>query len=71
MDKRIGFGGLVAELDSRAHDISGGGRGVDKVQREVTIPEAITIADLANRMSERGAAVVKYLFQQGVCLRTF
>jgi translation initiation factor IF-2 len=44
---------------------SGGGRGGDKKQREVTIPEAITIADLANRMSERGAAVVKYLFQQG------
>jgi translation initiation factor IF-2 len=43
----------------------GGGRSGDKVQREVTIPEAITIADLANRMSERGAAVVKYLFQQG------
>ena len=43
----------------------GGGRSSDKVQREVTIPEAITIADLANRMSERGAAVVKYLMQQG------
>ena len=43
----------------------GGGRGGDKVQREVTIPEAITIADLANRMSERSAAVVKYLMQQG------
>ena len=43
----------------------GGGRSGDKVQREVTIPEAITIADLANRMSERGAAVVKYLMQQG------
>jgi len=43
----------------------GAGRGGDKVQREVTIPEAITIADLANRMSERGAAVVKYLMQQG------
>jgi len=44
---------------------SGGGRGGDKVQREVTIPEALTIADLANRMSERAAAVVKYLMQQG------
>ena len=43
----------------------GGGRSSDKVQREVTIPEAITIADLANRMSERAAAVVKYLMQQG------
>ena len=44
----------------------GGGRSSDKVQREVTVPEAITIADLANRMSERGAAVVKYLMQQGM-----
>jgi translation initiation factor IF-2 len=43
----------------------GGSGGGDKVQREVTIPEAITIADLARRMSERGAAVVKYLMQQG------
>ncbi len=44
----------------------GGGRSSDKVQREVIVPEAITIADLANRMSERGAAVVKYLMQQGM-----
>ena len=44
----------------------GGGRSSDKVQREVTVPEAISIADLANRMSERGAAVVKYLMQQGM-----
>ncbi len=44
----------------------GGGRSADKVQREVTVPEAISIADLANRMSERGAAVVKYLMQQGM-----
>jgi len=43
----------------------GGGSSGEKVQREVVIPEALTIADLANRMSERGAAVVKYLMQQG------
>jgi translation initiation factor IF-2 len=43
----------------------GGGRGADKVQREVVIPEAISIADLANRMSERGGAVVKYLMNAG------
>ncbi len=46
----------------------GGGRGPDKVQREVTIPETLTIADLANRMSERGNAVVKYLQNQGESL---
>lgn len=43
----------------------GGSGGREKVQREVTIPEAITIGDLANRMAERGADVVKYLMQQG------
>jgi translation initiation factor IF-2 len=43
----------------------GAGRGGDKVQREVVIPETLTIADLANRMSERGNAVIKYLQTQG------
>ncbi len=37
----------------------------EKVYREVVIPEAITVADLANRMTERTADVVKYLMQQG------
>jgi len=43
----------------------GGGGNQDKVTREVTIPEAITVSDLANRMSERAADVVKYLMKQG------
>ncbi len=43
----------------------GGSSGKEKVYREVTIPEAITVADLARRMSERTADVVKYLMQQG------
>ncbi|MGA8969086.1 MAG: translation initiation factor IF-2, partial [Pseudolabrys sp.] len=33
--------------------------------REVTIPEAITIQDLANRMSERGVDVIRLLMKQG------
>jgi translation initiation factor IF-2 len=44
---------------------SGGSSSGDKVYREVIVPEAITVADLANRMSERAADVVKYLMQQG------
>jgi translation initiation factor IF-2 len=32
-----------------------------KLAREVTIPEAITVAELANRMSERGVTVIKML----------
>lgn len=44
---------------------AGGSGSREKVQREVVVPETITIADLANRMAERGADVVKYLMQQG------
>ena len=36
------------------------------VVREVEIPESITVADLAARMSVKAAAVVKELFKQGV-----
>jgi translation initiation factor IF-2 len=41
----------------------------EKVRREVTLPETITVADLANRMSERLADVVKYMMQQGELVR--
>ncbi len=34
-----------------------------KVVREVVVPETITVADLANRMAERGAEVVKALMK--------
>lgn len=43
----------------------GGASSKDKVYREVTIPEDITVADLANRMSERTNDIVKYLMKQG------
>jgi len=43
----------------------GGGGDRDKVQREVVIPEAITVSELSNRMAERARDVVKYLMQQG------
>lgn len=39
---------------------------VVKVTRDVTIPEAITVQDLANRMAERGADVIKTLMKLGV-----
>lgn len=37
----------------------------EKIARDVVIPETITIAELANRMSERSVDVVKLLMQQG------
>jgi len=43
----------------------GGSNAKEKVYRDVVVPEAITVSDLARRMSERTADVVKYLMQQG------
>ncbi len=37
-----------------------------KVTRDVTIPEVITVQELANRMAERGADVIKTLMKLGV-----
>ncbi|RXG92431.1 translation initiation factor IF-2 [Bradyrhizobium sp. C-145] len=37
----------------------------EKLVREVTIPEAITIQELANRMSERAVDVIRMLMKQG------
>ena len=38
----------------------------EKVIREVTVPEAITVQELANRMAERVADVIKALMKSGV-----
>ena len=43
----------------------GGGSVREKVSREVTIPEVISIQELANRMSERAVDVIKFLMKQG------
>jgi translation initiation factor IF-2 len=37
----------------------------EKIAREVTVPETITIQELANRMAERGVDVIRILMQQG------
>ncbi len=36
------------------------------IQRDVNIPEAITVRELANRMAEQSSNVIKYLFGMGV-----
>ncbi|MEC9179006.1 MAG: translation initiation factor IF-2, partial [Pseudomonadota bacterium] len=38
----------------------------EKVARTITVPESITIQELANRMAERAVDVIKLLMQQGV-----
>lgn len=51
------------EKDKRAHQ--SGGPSVKQV-RDVQVPEAITVQELANRMAERGADLVKALFKMGM-----
>jgi translation initiation factor IF-2 len=41
-------------------------KGTEKVIRDVILPEAITVQELANRMAERGADVIKTLMRMGV-----
>ncbi|MFN3075458.1 MAG: translation initiation factor IF-2 [Alphaproteobacteria bacterium] len=41
-------------------------KSLEKVVREVIIPETITVQELANRMAERGANVIKVLMRMGV-----
>jgi translation initiation factor IF-2 len=45
---------------------AGGGADREKVVREVQLPEAITVGELANRMAERVADVVKALMRNGI-----
>ncbi|NIJ42176.1 translation initiation factor IF-2 [Parvibaculum indicum] len=40
-----------------------------KVLREVTVPETITIQELANRMAERAVDVIKILMKQGMMVK--
>lgn len=42
----------------------------DKVYREVIIPEAISVGDLANKMSERATDVIKELMKLGIMATT-
>ncbi|MDQ3483190.1 MAG: translation initiation factor IF-2, partial [Pseudomonadota bacterium] len=50
------------EKEKRAHQQSGPAQ---KMVRDVVVPEAITVQELANRMAERGADLVKALFKMG------
>ncbi len=55
------------ERERRQGDPNDQGR--EKVSIEVTLPETITLQDLAQRMNERVADVVKFMMQQGEMMR--
>ena len=51
------------EKEKRSHQSAGPSA---KQVRDVVVPDAITVADLANRMAERGTDLVKSLFKMGM-----
>jgi translation initiation factor IF-2 len=53
------------EKEKRAH-FAGQHQPREKQVRDVIVPEAITVQELANRMAEKGADLVKALFKMGV-----
>ncbi len=53
------------EKERRAH-FSGQHQPREKQVRDVVVPEAITVQELANRMAEKGADLVKALFNMGM-----
>jgi translation initiation factor IF-2 len=52
------------EKEKRSHTASSGPR--EKQVREVTVPESITVTELANRMAEKTGDLIKALFKMGV-----
>ena len=53
-------------LEKERRKASGDDGSSTKVYREVVIPEVITVQELANRMAERGADVIKTLMKMGM-----
>ncbi len=55
------------EKERRAH-YAGGAKPREKQSRDVIVPESITVQELANRMAEKGADLVKSLFKMGTAV---
>ena len=56
------------EKERRAKMLGGGGER-ERIVREVTIPETITVQELANRMAVRVADIIKFMMRQGQMLK--
>lgn len=59
----------VRRARERERERRTGSEQTEKVSIEVTLPETITLQDLAGRMNERVAAVVKFMMGQGEMMR--
>lgn len=54
----------------RERRVSGDSSDAEKVSREIQLPETITLQELAGRMKERVADVVKFMMQEGEMMRS-
>lgn len=59
----------VRRARERERERRSGGESLEKVSVEVILPETITLQDLAGRMNERVADVVKFMMSQGELMR--
>ena len=78
---RLTLGNALSGQEERTHSVAAFRRRMqrmsghrddgpkEKIAREVTIPENITIQELANRMSERGVDVIRLLMKQGQMMK--
>jgi translation initiation factor IF-2 len=56
------------EKERRAKMLGGGGER-ERIVREVTIPESITVQELSNRMAVRVADIIKFMMRQGQMMK--
>ena len=54
------------EKESKNQSKEQNNENLKQIKRDVNIPEAITVRELANRMAEQSSNVIKYLFGMGV-----
>ncbi|WP_440922816.1 translation initiation factor IF-2 [Candidatus Pelagibacter sp.] len=54
------------EKESKNQNKEQNNESIKQIKRDINIPEAITVRELANRMAEQSSNVIKYLFGMGV-----
>ena len=65
-DRRRSMAATLRKQERARAKAMGGHEAREKIVRDVQLPEAITVAELANRMAERTTDVIKALMRMGV-----
>jgi translation initiation factor IF-2 len=65
-DRQRSMAAMRRKQERARQKAMGGHQSREKVMRDVQLPEAITVGELANRMAERTADVIKALMRNGI-----